>query len=168
MTPGLIPMAMHRSAARRLVGASLACVLVVTNGCYAYRPVQDPGTLPAGETVRLHITMRGAASLASELGPRVELVEGRIAATPADASHVAVHVQEVRTTDGGGTTWAGDLPLRVPLDAIGRLERREFSRGRTIAAAGVAGAALVGVAVAAFAGDRGGTDGTGGERPPPP
>lgn len=146
--------------------ASLALLLPALSACYSYVPVRAPQVLAAGEGVRLRLTPAGTAALASQLGPRATLVEGRVLGLSADS--VILSVSDVRTDDGHQTAWAGELPLAVPASAIEQVGRRTFSRRRTISASVAAGAALIGTGVIAVRAAGGGSGGGGGDPPPNP
>jgi predicted alpha/beta hydrolase len=109
-------------------------------GCYEYRPVTESVPV-ARDRVRLTLTDSGAVSLASQLGPATEEVQGRVLSDSAGA--YVVSVLETRRRGGAETDWKGEQVV-VPRIFVARAQQRSFSRRRTaIAALGVVAAMIV-------------------------
>jgi predicted alpha/beta hydrolase len=108
--------------------------------CYVYRPVTE--MTPVGkDRVRLTLTDSGAVSLASQLGPATEEVQGRVVADSAGA--YVMSVLATRRRGGAETDWSGEQ-VAVPRIFVAHAQERRFSRQRTILASlGLAAAAIV-------------------------
>jgi hypothetical protein len=105
-----------------------------------YRPVSETAPV-ATDRVRLTLTDSGAVSLASQLGPATEEVQGRVVTDSAGA--YVVSVLGTRRRGGAETDWKGEQVV-VPRIFVARAQQRSFSRGRTaIAALGVVAAMIV-------------------------
>jgi hypothetical protein len=129
-------------------------------GCYTYEPVQlSPAPAP-GTDLRLLITDRGSADLRDYLGPNVEALNGRLLA--ADTSELNLAVRSVVMFNGSEQFWTGDR-VRIPRNAVARVELRRFSATRTgfLTALSVVGAVVLGNALL------GGGDADGSENPTP-
>jgi hypothetical protein len=99
-------------------------------GCYVYRPVTDAAPI-ARDRVRLTLTDSGAVSLAAQLGPATEEVQGRVV-TDSGGAYV-VSVLGTRRRGGPETDWKGEQVV-VPRILVARAEERRFSRTRTLLA----------------------------------
>lgn len=117
-----------------------AClILLVVTGCYVYRPVSGAAPV-ASERVRLTLTDSGAVSLASQLGPATEEVQGRVVAD--SAGTYLLSVLATRRRGGIETDWRGEQ-VAVPRIFVASAQERRFSRTRTIlATVGVIAAAV--------------------------
>jgi hypothetical protein len=112
--------------------------MTLQSGCYRYVPMT--GTAPvAGERYTFEITDAGRVGLADRLGPGVLKVEGTLVRRTEDS--YVVSVAGIDLLSGGSSHWTGE---QVPLNAgyVGTLQRRQFSRGRTMAAVGAAALAI--------------------------
>jgi hypothetical protein len=110
-------------------------------GCYVYRPVT--AETPAGsDRVRLTLTDSGAVSLASQLGPATEEVQGRVVGDSNGA--YIVSVLSTRRRGGAETDWRGEQ-VTVPRIFVASAQQRRFSRTRTI----LASLAIAAVTIAA-------------------
>lgn len=107
-------------------------------GCYRYVPMTE-GSPVLGERYTFDITDAGRVGLADRLGPGVLKVEGMLVRRTEDA--YVVSVAGIDLIGGGSSHWTGE---QVPLNAgyVGRLERRQFSSGRTAVAIGAAALAI--------------------------
>jgi hypothetical protein len=116
-------------------------LLPLLAGCYVYGPVggQSPATR---DRVRLTLTDSGALSLASQLGPATEEVQGRVV-TDSGGAYV-VSVLGTRRRGGVETDWKGEQVM-VPRIFIASAQERRFSRTRTL----LASLALVAVTIGA-------------------
>jgi len=141
---------------RRLVLAPP--VLLLLGGCYTYQPL--PATGPAvGTRVQATLTDAGSDSLASRVGPNVELVDGDIVAV--DSGSLTLAVREIEDHRGNRDDWQGE-PVAVPRHFIRELEQRRMSVGGTGLLGGAIAAGLV-AATAAISGS-GTLEGAGGSR----
>jgi hypothetical protein len=138
---------------RSAVGLLLGGVLV-TGGCYRYVPLETT-TPPLGETMLFHITDRGRVGLSDRFGAGLVRVEGRL--TSIDARDYVMNVFRIAQLDGARSMWSGES-VRLDREFVGQVHRRQLSRSRTLALAGVitaAAAALVASTnlIGAFSGD---------------
>jgi hypothetical protein len=108
-------------------------------GCYVYQPV-GMGSPPTGRPVRLTLTDAGTASLASELGPSVQAVGGKLIGNTADAYVVAL--SDSRKRNGTEIDWRGEQ-VSISKSLVATIQQRQFSRGRTALVAGGVVAALL-------------------------
>lgn len=111
-------------------------------GCYRLTPIETDAQLASGTELRIELTDAGAVRLASMVGPRVEVIDGRTLENT-DTS-VVVAVTETINRARIGMPWNGER-VEVPRTAIDRLRARELDRGRSwlAGAAGVAGIFLL-------------------------
>ncbi len=112
--------------ARALAAFSLA---VVSAACHRYAPAEVASVDPQ-ESVRVIITEPAATRLSSDLGAFTRSLEGRLRQEAHDSVSISVPVTRVyqgRTVDSGWQT------LFLGRGEVVRVERRELSRGRTIA-----------------------------------
>ena len=126
-------------------------------GCYVNVPVWE-GAPSAGQDVTLGITDRGRSELATQLGPGVRRVAGRLAAL--EDSVYVINVSSVEYVHANDATkWNGER-VRVGRDYVGSVTERRLSRSRSWLMAGVALAtvALVTtIAIGGFGSDGGST-----------
>lgn len=113
-------------------------------GCYSAQPVVG-AALPEGSTVLLQVTDQGRAALTAQLGPSVDVVEGRLVSRT-DSAWI-VSVTGVELLRGGHQTWAGER-IRIGAEQVARVSQKQFSRSRTA----IVSAAVLGVVVAAARG----------------
>jgi hypothetical protein len=137
--------------------------LAVLAACHKYVAV-EAATPPVGETIAFHISDRGRVGLQDRLGPGVARIEGRMMGTENDV--FLISVAGVEQLNGTNTPWSGEV-VRLERDFVERVQRREFSRSRTLLLAGGLSAA-----VAVFIASRGfeaifGDDDSGPVDPPP-
>lgn len=123
-------------------------------GCYTYVPLETTD-LPVGETLAFQITDRGRVGMAESFGAGLVRVEGRL--TSFDARNYVLDVFRVTQLEGGRSTWSGER-VRVDKEFVGQVQRRQLSRTRTYALAGViaAGVAVLLAStdlIGAFSGD---------------
>lgn len=142
------------TAARRARALLVACLTPLA-GCFSYVPVGTAlGAAGATVRVRLDPASTGVGSpLASVIGPRAEVLEGRLVSQ--DNAEVTIAVETVTRLGGGEENWTRD-PVRVPRPAVVALERRRLDPVRSALLAGV----VVGGAV--IVGQVGGGSGSGG------
>lgn len=123
--------------------ALLLAALGPTAGCYTTQPLLGPPD--AGTEVVVTLNDRGRTALADSLGQNVDRVQGRVVART--DSSVVLAVTRVRAFgDPEGTAWAGERAT-FRTSSLRAIESRRLSRGRSIAVAAIATAALVVVAV---------------------
>jgi hypothetical protein len=150
----------------RALPRPLMLSLLVTAGCYSYQPIATAPTPPAGEELRVHLNEQGTAELTRYLGPRVVTVDARLLRIEQD-SILALGVSVFTLADGSSYPFTGQDPVPVSRTLISSMERRTFSRGRTVVVSTGLVAGLVAIAHAAL---RTGhvEPGGGGGGPPPP
>jgi hypothetical protein len=140
--------------------------LLGATGCYRY-VASEPGALSPGAEVSIDLSSAGAASVRPSLGDFVTRVEGSV--SESDASGFTISLASVqRRGEVTPSTWNGES-LRLSLADISGVRTRQFSRGRTTAAAVALGAASVGlvIAIAKAAGLLEGSGSPGRPNPPP-
>ena len=134
-----------------------AAALAFNSACYAYLPVTGQ---PLGETqhVRVNLTDEGTTELARYLGPRVQNVDGTVAAVRPDGS-LSVAVATVQLVDGVRHSWSGEGVVAFPKQYVSSVERCELSKSRTIVGSLALAGGLLMIAVAALrsSGSDGGT-----------
>ena len=151
--------ALTRKGGRAVAAFSIA---LVSAGCHKYAPA-EVGTVDPQESVRVLITEPAARRLSSDLGVFTTSLEGRLRREEHDSLSISVPVTRVyqgRTVDSGWQT------LFLGRGEVVRVERRELSRGRTIAlgVGAVAAFALLVNSVVQWLDPNPGTE----ENPPPP
>ena len=117
----------------------IAFLVPLLGGCYVYQPVTTASP-PTGRPVRLTLTDAGTANLASELGPSVEAVGGKLIDNTADAYVVAL--SESRKRNGSEIDWRGEQ-VSISKSLVASIQQRQFSRARTAVVAGGVIAALL-------------------------
>jgi hypothetical protein len=140
--------------------------LAGTTGCYKYVETA-PSSVSAGTEVAVDLTSVGSANVKEAIGDFVTQVEGSV--TEASGAGITLSLTSVkRRGDVSPSTWNGET-LRLNGSDIAGVKTRQFSRGRTTAAAVGLGAATVGLvaAIAKATGLIGGSGGTGKPIPPP-
>jgi hypothetical protein len=143
---------------------STVLLIPLLAACYTYRPLG--GSIPAGgDRVRLSLTDAGTADLASQLGPSVVEVSGRIL-TVDSAEAYLVAVLGTRSRGGIEADWRGEQ-VAVPRLLVAHAEQRRFSRSRTVLAS-VVGIAAALAAREAFWGPGGVFGGSSPGSPPGP
>ncbi len=149
--------------ARRGSGARvlpLFLVLALMVGCHTYQPLLGDPPAP-GDEVRVRLSAVAADELSQRKGWTVRSVEGRVLHAVPDSMELDV---------GWGAVYAGTVfegrrdTLSIRQNEFVELDRKEFSRGRTVlVAAGVVAvaAALFGAVSGGGGGERGGGNGNG-------
>ena len=129
-------------------------IATALSACYEYAPPVAHDPTP-GTEVRLTLTDAGSLAAASSVGPRVELVDGRISRIDADS----VVVLATQTTQRGGVDnlWNGER-VAVPRSSVASLGVRRVSASRT-ALASVIGVGVIAASIAGFKIGQNGTSG---------
>jgi hypothetical protein len=86
-----------------------------------------------GQVVRLALTPSGSQELTSQVGPRVESLDGRVLA--ARDTTLAVSVTQLTRGRAGEEFWPGDSVV-VPVRGVGSLLVRTLDRKRSTLAVG--------------------------------
>lgn len=121
-----------RPARRRVLRAAvLMFALGVSQGCYTYIPIA--GRADPGATLVLSLNDRGRAEMGEALGSSVAEVEG-VLRSENDSVYV-LNVSSVKYLNGQSNEWSGES-LTIVKPHVSSLREREFSRGRTMVAAG--------------------------------
>ena len=123
---------------RLLISLPVISTLLAPSACYRYVPMA--GATPAlGERYTFEITDAGRVGLADRLGSGVLRLEGTLVRRTEDS--YVVSVAGVDLINGTSSHWTGE---QVPLNAgyVSTMEKRQFSRGRTMAALGAAALAI--------------------------
>lgn len=114
----------------------MASGVLFCSGCFGY-VATEPGTVPPGENVRVHLTQEGLGDLA-EFAPGLRM-DGTF--LRGDGNELTLRVRVTDQTVGIITRSLGQ-DVTIPANRIARLERREFDRPRTWLTAGVGAAAV--------------------------
>jgi hypothetical protein len=110
--------------------------------CACYRYVPDTSPQPAvGSEYRAHLTSDGSTQVRPILGQNVVRVDGRLIAVSDSVYEVAMGATTT-SVDPRPTIWSGEV-IRLPRDAVDRMERRELDRPRTVRAAALYTAGVV-------------------------
>jgi hypothetical protein len=120
---------------------------VLLGGCYTYRPLPDPDPVP-GSRVQLVLTTAGSDTLATRIGPGIDLVEGEV--VRAGREGITLAVREVENLRGERSDWLGER-VSVPRRFIEQMQQRRVSLGGTGLLGGAIAAGLV-AATAAIGG----------------
>ena len=113
--------------ARSLVAVSIA---ILSSSCHKYVPVQVAAVDPQ-EEVRIVVTEAAAARLSRDLGLYTTSLQGRLRQEPPDSISIAVPVTRVYQ---GRLLDSGRQVLFLGRSEVVRVDRREISRSRTVAA----------------------------------
>jgi hypothetical protein len=115
-----------------------------TTSCYSYYPARDPALLVGGRA-SLALTDSGSVVLASKVGPGVIALDGTFAGD--SGGNYLLYMAVARQRNGTETDWKGERVL-VPRALVASLDQREFSASRSIFAAMLAAAGLIGITAA--------------------
>ena len=123
--------------------ASATAVTLCLSGCFGYVPTVLE-TAPVGEDIRLLVTRQGGFELSAvtNIDVSVPLVRGRLMGR--EGSELLLSVPTVQRRDGFHTVQLTQT-IRVPVDEIVRIERREFNGLNTVLLAGGGVAVAVGI-----------------------
>jgi hypothetical protein len=141
---------------------ALVATAAALQACYKYVPVETPAAVPTGSEVRAELTDSGVVAVASQVGPSVFRIDGRLVSKTDQSLVLAVGAVTSRRTDIE-QLWNGER-VTIPESAIGSLQARKISASRTALTAGGLLAAVVGLYVAF---DPNGIFGGGGGKGPP-
>lgn len=124
---------------RILRAAVLTFTLGVAQGCYTYTPIV--GRADPGATLVLSLNDRGRTEMGEAIGASAAQVEGVLRSE--NDSVFVLNVSSVKYLNGQSNAWSGEA-LSIGKTNVSSLREREFSRGRTmIAAGGSVGAILL-------------------------
>jgi len=126
---------------RRRHTSFAACWLLTTAACYTYRPLTAPSPL-AGTRVDVELTDEGRRSLASQIGPETERLEGTVIRADTNALELAVRATE--SVRGEPTDWNGER-VQVSRSYVEQIQQRRLSVGGT----GILGGAVAAGVIAA-------------------
>lgn len=115
--------------------------VVWCSGCFSYVPT-EPGTIPPGDEVRVHLTREQAEILVGVTDQPDVQVHGRLVARDSDQLILRV---PVAVQPAAITTRTLGQDVAIPARRIARVERRELNRARTGLAAAGGVAAVAGV-----------------------
>jgi hypothetical protein len=123
----------------RWVALTVPLMVSTTAGCFTAKPVVGE-PLPAGTEVLVKVTDAGRVNLAAQLGPSVDVIEGRLISR--DASAITLAASSVSLLQGGHQVWSGER-ISIEADQVALLSKKQFSKGRTA----VVTAAVLGVVI---------------------
>ena len=126
------------SATSPMPAAFALALLLAIPGCYRLAPLETD-VPDAGTEVRLALTDAGSVQLASQVGPRIEALEGR--ALEVSDSALVLAVSSTFNRSGVEMPWNSER-VRVPLGAIDYIRKRELDHRKTWL---VSGASVVGL-----------------------
>jgi hypothetical protein len=114
----------------------LLCCSLAGAGCYTYVPMDTSLRVPdRGESVALDISDRGRVGLSERFGEGVMRIEGRVrSGTP---ETFEMQIWKVSYLRDGDARWSGETAT-VNRDFVSRVQGRQFSKPKTIAAVGIA------------------------------
>jgi len=144
--------------------APILFAVVLTAGCYYYRPMATPALTPASARyVSVALTDSGTDRLWRYLGPDVGSLRGRLVTT--DESTYTMSVFAVDLRQGTSLGWKGERVV-LSRQLVSGLSERRFSVGRSTLAGGLSATAFV-LTLRAFKilTGGGGSSGGGGGRP---
>ena len=118
----------------------LIAALVLT-ACYTYRPIATAEPV-AGTQVSAQLTGSGSQELASQVGPDVLHLEGKV--LHADSTGLDLEVREIESFRGIRSDWNGEQ-VRLPRVAVAGIQERKLSPGGTGIMSGVIVAGLYAV-----------------------
>jgi hypothetical protein len=151
-----------RSRKFRAMAAVIALNTGFVSGCYAYAP-SGVSALAPGKDVALEINDVGRVNLTRQVGAEIAQLAG-ILERQTDTEY-SLRVTEVTFLSGRSEVWNRE-PVTVRVEDVKGVMEKKLSSRRTLAAV-VAGAGVVGGALAAH-GLLGGGNGNGSEGKPPP
>lgn len=125
------PSAPRPTWGRALRAAVLMFVFGVAQGCYTYTPIV--GRADPGATLVLSLNDRGRSEMGEAIGTSASEVEGVLRAE--NDSVFVLNVSSVKYLNGQSNAWSGEA-LTIGKTNVSSLREREFSRGRTMIAAG--------------------------------
>ena len=111
---------------------------VSLSACYTYRSLADPGPEP-GTRISAQLSGTGSQELASQIGPDVLHVEGKV--LQADSSGFDLEVREIESFRGIRSDWNGEQ-VHLPRLAVVGVQERKLSPGGTGIMSGVLVAGL--------------------------
>ena len=114
------------------------CAAFWLSACYTYRPLAVPAPEP-GTRISAQLTSTGSEELASQIGPDVLHVEGRV--LQADSIGLDLEVREIESYRGIRSDWNGEQ-VHLPRMAVVGIQERKLSPGGTGIMGGVVVAGL--------------------------
>lgn len=114
---------------------------LVLAACYTYRPIATAEPA-AGTQVSAQLTGTGSQELASQVGPDVLHLEGKV--LHADSTGLDLEVREIESFRGIRSDWNGEQ-VRLPRVAVAGIQERKLSPGGTGIMSGVIVAGLYAV-----------------------
>lgn len=136
-----------RRRPRRPISRAAVCTAAAATlgACYQYTPTLNP-VAGTGAPVQVTLTDAGSIAVASQVGPRIEAIEGLC--TDATADSLVLSVTQTTARGGADTFWKGER-VAVPRSAVASFGVRRLSATRTALAA-VVGVGAVAAAIAGF------------------
>jgi hypothetical protein len=153
------------SVLRSLGAVAVAAVLgsACTLGCYTYVPSQASYLQP-GKDVAIEINDLGRVNLSPQIGAEVAQLAGIL--EQQTGTDYSIRISELTYLNGRTAVWSGE-PLTIRQDYVKSVLEKKLSRRKT-AVAFLAGAGIVGGAIAANTLIVGGNGSGGDNKPPPP
>jgi hypothetical protein len=145
------------------VAASTLPACAFALGCYGY-VASDASHLKLGTDVAIELNDLGRLNLSPQIGAEVAQVAGIL--QQQSATDFSMKVSELTYLNGRTAMWSGE-PVTIRQDYVKDVFEKKVSPRRTVAAV-VAGAGIVGGAIAAHTLLGGGNGNGGGDKPVPP
>jgi len=153
---------MLRGRSLRITGVPILA-LTLFSACYRYVPVtSDP---VVGSAYRGHFTPEGSRQVARLVGENVATFDGRIV-TVLDTAYLVAMSATFKRAEASTTIWTGEQ-LVIPRSAVNRFELRQLDRPRTVRAAALYSAGILGLGLLVFS-IKSLASGSGSVSPPPP
>jgi hypothetical protein len=133
------PISSARPRPRLRFGVVAVATATVLSACYDYLPPASGAVTPGAE-VQATLTDAGSVQVASEVGPRVASITGRVERAGTDT--LVLRVSSTGLMNGGDNGWNGER-VAIPTSAIASVRQKELSPTRTAIAAVVAVGAIV-------------------------
>jgi len=112
-------------------------------GCFTYHDVPRTGASP-GREIRVDLNSTGRTALASQVGPEVRSVTGRLDAS--DTSGLTVAIFKTNVMNGEDNAWHGEQVV-IPYPYIAETGERTLSKGKTVAFVALLSGAMSGLAL---------------------
>lgn len=143
---------------RTLITSATVLLALAISGCYATVPVQSDRPVVGSDLV-MRLNDTGTSQLASQVGPGVIKVQGKLLSLQGDT--VTLAVSSTTRRDGDETFWKGER-ISAPKPYIALVEQKKLSTFRSA----VVGASVVAVAFLIRSVAMGGSSGPPPNKPP--
>jgi hypothetical protein len=146
----------------RIAGVPMLA-LTLFSACYRYIPATTGPVV--GGAYRGHLTAEGSRQVAPLVGENVTTFDGRVV-TVTDTAYVFAMSATFKQSQAQTTVWTGEQ-LSIPRSAVNRFELKQLDRPRTMRAAALYSAGILGLGLVVFS-IKSLASGSGSVSPPPP